>query len=178
MTETLTRHAYGELLDPASVRIERMLPGPIERVWAYLTESDMRAQWLARGDMKLQPGAKVEFVWRNAELSGVPEERPEGQPEEGRMVCEVVRAEPPRMLVIGWGASGSEVTFELEPRGSEVLLTVTHRRLPDRANLLGVSAGWHAHLEFLVARLNGTELPKFWKTWAALRAEYDQRLPA
>ena len=26
-------------------------------------------------------------------------------------------------------------------------LTLTHRRLPDRSSLLGVSAGWHAHLE-------------------------------
>ncbi|MEX3932396.1 hypothetical protein AB4Y32_11375 [Paraburkholderia phymatum] len=26
------------------VRFERLLPGPIERVWAYLTESDKRSQ--------------------------------------------------------------------------------------------------------------------------------------
>lgn len=178
MTETAVLSAYGELIDPVSLRIERMLPGPIERIWSYLTDSDLRAQWLARGDMDLNPGGKVEFVWRNGELSGRPEERPEGVSEEGRMTCEILRAEPSRLLVFGWGSSGSEVTFELEPQGPEVKLTVTHRRLPDRANLLGVSAGWHAHLEFLVARLNGREPPLFWKTCAELKTAYDQRLPA
>src|SRR5689334_5823214 len=123
MTETATLSAYGELVDPTSVRIERMLPGPIERVWAYLTESDMRAQWLASGDMTPEPGAKVEFVWRNDELSGRPEQRPEGVPEERRMECTVLRADPPRLLAISWGTMGSDVTFELEPQGSEVKLT-------------------------------------------------------
>ena len=33
-----------------------------------------------------------------------------------------------------------------------MLLTVIHRRLPDRSTLLNVSAGWHAHLDILVAR--------------------------
>lgn len=178
MTETAPLSAFGELIDPVSVRIERMLPGPIERVWAYLTESDMRAQWLASGDMRLTPGAPVELVWRNDELSGGSDNRPEGAPEEHRMQCAVVRADAPRLLVIRWGESGSEVSFELEPLDCEVRLTLTHRRLPDRANLLGVSAGWHAHLELLIARLNGVEAPPFWKTWADLRTAYDQRLPA
>jgi uncharacterized protein YndB with AHSA1/START domain len=44
------------------LRIQRLLPGPIERVWAYLTESDLRRQWLASGTMQLQPGASFELV--------------------------------------------------------------------------------------------------------------------
>lgn len=176
MTEASALHAYGELIDPVSVRIERMLPGPIERVWSYLTKSDLRGQWLATGEM--DPGGTVELVWRNDELSGRKEDRPEGVPEERRMECAILRFEPPHLLEIGWGTMGSEVTFELEPRGSEVLLTVTHRRLPDRSNLLGVSAGWHAHLEVLIAVLNGRERPLFWKTWTQLRTDYDARLPA
>ena len=43
---------YGELLDKNTVRFERLLPGPIERVWAFLTESDKRAQWLCGGDVE------------------------------------------------------------------------------------------------------------------------------
>ena len=34
---------YGERVDDSTVRFERMLPGPIERVWEYLTDSDKRA---------------------------------------------------------------------------------------------------------------------------------------
>jgi len=33
------------LLAPATMRLERLLPGPVERVWAYLTESEKRAAW-------------------------------------------------------------------------------------------------------------------------------------
>ena len=177
MTDTATVSAHGELIAPMTVRLERMLPGPIERVWSYLTDSELRGRWLATGDMPQQPGAKVELVWRNDDLSGRQEQRPAEVPAERRMACEVIRAEAPRLLVLGWGASGSEVTFELEPKGPEVKLTLTHRRLPDRSNLLGVSAGWHAHLELLVAQLNDRERPPFWKLWTQLRSDYDRRLP-
>lgn len=177
MTEAATVSAYGELIEPMTVRIERMLPGSPELVWSYLTDSELRGQWLATGDMPQQPGGKVELVWRNDDLSGRDEQRPADIPAERRMACEVIRAEPPRLLVLGWGASGSEVTFELTPKGSEVLLTLTHRRLPDRGNLLGVSAGWHAHLDILVGKLRGGELPLFWANWSRLRGEYDARLP-
>jgi len=177
MTDAAALGAHGELIAPMTVRIERLLPGPIDRIWSYLTDSELRGKWLATGDMPDQPGAKVELVWRNDDLSGRNEQRPEGVPAERRMACEVIRAEVPRLLVLGWGASGSEVTFELSPQGAEVLLTVTHRRLPDRDNLMGVSAGWHAHLDMLVGVLRGGELPLFWANWARLRGEYDQRLP-
>lgn len=178
MTQTLADSAYGELIDPTAVRITRMLPGPIDRVWRYLTDSGLRGQWLATGDMTLERGSSVELVWRNGELGDVHEPPPEGMSAENRMVCEVMRAEPPHMLVIGWGASDGEVTFELRPQGSQVMLTLTHRRLPDRAKLLSVSAGWHAHLDILVARLDGTSPPGFWSNWTALMAAYDKRLPA
>jgi len=177
MTDATTVGGYGELIEPATVRLERLLPGPIELVWAYLTDSDLRRQWLAMGDMQQQPGTTVELVWRNEELTGHDDPRPEGAAAEQRMACEVVRVEAPRLLVLGWGASGSEVTFELQPAGPEVKLIVTHRRLPDRSHLLGVSAGWHAHLDVLVARLREREPPRFWAAWTRLRAEYDTRLP-
>ena len=49
---------YGALSEPATLTIQRMLPGPIERVWAYLTESDLRSKWLASGDMELKVDRK------------------------------------------------------------------------------------------------------------------------
>ena len=177
MNDTATVSAHGELIAPMTVRIQRLLPGPVDRIWAYLTDSELRGRWLATGDMPQQPGGKVELVWRNDDLSGRQEQRPPEVPADRRMACEVIRIEAPRLLVLGWGAGGSEVTFELAPQGAEVLLTVTHRRLPDRANLLGVSAGWHAHLDILVGVVRGGELPLFWANWSRLRGEYDQRIP-
>ena len=65
-----------------------------------------------------------------------------------------------------------------QPKGSGVLLTVTHRRLPDRSTMLKVSAGWHMHLDILVARASDKEPAPFWDGWARLQQEYDRRLPA
>jgi uncharacterized protein YndB with AHSA1/START domain len=177
MSDLATLGPYGKLTESATLRIERLLPGPIERVWAYLTQGDLRRRWLADGEMRLEVGVPFEFIWRNDELSRSPSERPAGFPEEHRLTCEITELDPLHKLAITWGSTGG-VTFELEPRGDEVLLTVTHRRLPDRATLLNVSAGWHMHLDVLVANLIGNEAPPFWSGWAWLKQQYDSRLPA
>ena len=67
--------------------------------------------------------------------------------------------------------------FELEQQGHEVLLTVTHRRLPDRSTRLSVSTGWHAHLDVLAARLAGQAPAPFWDSFTRLKADYERRLP-
>ena len=56
MTATLqTPDTYGVLTEPTTLTMQRLLPGPIERVWAYPTDSDLRRQWLDAGPMALQP---------------------------------------------------------------------------------------------------------------------------
>jgi uncharacterized protein YndB with AHSA1/START domain len=177
MTELASRDAYGVLIEPATLRIERILPGPIERVWAYLTDSELRRQWLAAGEMEMRVGAPFELVWRNDELTKPPGRRPPGYDEEHRMESRITELDPLRKLAIAW-RGGSDVSFELAPKGDEVLLTVTHRRLPDRSTMLGVGPGWHMHLDILVARLTGKEPELFWDGWSRLKKEYDRRLPA
>ena len=39
----------GKFTGPAEVRLVRILPGPIERVWEYLTDSEKRARWFGGG---------------------------------------------------------------------------------------------------------------------------------
>src|SRR5271154_1430801 len=177
MTELANLDAHGVLTEPATLTIQRFLPGPIERVWAYLTESDLRRQWLAAGEMEMKVGAPFELVWRNDELTNPPGQRPPGFSAERRMQSRIIELDPPRKLAFAWEGSG-DVSFELEPKDNDVLLTVTHRRLPNRANLLGVGAGWHAHLDLRVARVTGKEPPPFWDVMIRLRKEYDGRLPA
>jgi hypothetical protein len=72
----------------------------------------------------------------------------------------------------------SEVTFELSPRGKEVLLVLTHRRLATRGNMIGVSGGWHIHLAILSDILHGVPPRPFWSNHAKLEAEYEKRIPA
>jgi len=166
---------HGRLSEPTTLEIRRLLPGPIERCWAHLTESELRRKWLAAGDMTLQVGAPFEFIWRNDELTDPPGRRPDGFDAESRMIGEILAVDPPRLLTFAWPGVG-EVTFTLEPAGAKVLLTVIHRRLPDRATTLSVSAGWHMHLDLLVARLEGRTPAPFWDGWAALRAAYEDGL--
>ena len=177
MTEAASAPAHGTLSEDATLTLERLLPGSIDRVWSYLTESDLRKQWLAAGTMDMRVGATTELVWRNHELTDPPGHRPEGFGEEHRMEVEITELDPPHRLAITWGSTGG-VTFELEPVGDMVRFTVTHRRIPDRTIMLNVSAGWHAHIDVLAARLAGEEPEPFWDRWAALKAEYAPRLPA
>jgi uncharacterized protein YndB with AHSA1/START domain len=177
MTELAHLKSYGVLIEPATLKIERLLPGPIERIWAYLTDSDLRRQWLAAGEMEMKVGAPVDFVWRNDELNDPPSQRPAGFSEEDRMQCSITELDPPHKLAITWGSTGG-VSFELKEQGKAVLLTVFHHRVTDRSTLLNVSAGWHMHLDILAARASGTKPAPFWEGWSRLKNDYDQQFPA
>ena len=170
---------YGIVTEAGAVRFERLLPGPIERVWAYLTQSDKRGTWLAAGPMDLRVGGRVQLNFRHADLSAektVPERYKE---HEGGHALQgsITRCDPPRLLSFTWGNWG-EVTFELTPRNDDVLLVLTHRRLGDRAATTEVAGGWHAHLGILTDRLDGREPRPFWSTHAAVAAEYEKRFAA
>ena len=169
--------AWGVLTEPATLTIRRVLPGPIERVWAHLTESDLRRRWLASGTMELAVGAPFELVWRNDELTEPPGERPPGFAAEHRMQSRISECEPPRRLSFAWQNSG-DVTIALdELANGQVLLTLTHRRLPDAASL-NIAAGWHAHLDLLVAAATEAKKAPFWESWKRLRDAYAARLSA
>jgi uncharacterized protein YndB with AHSA1/START domain len=177
MTDTAPPDAYGTLIEPTTLSIQRLLPGPIERVWAFLTQSDLRRRWLASGDMELKVGAPFTMVWRNDELTDPPGARPEGFGAEHSMESRITECDPPRKLTFVWGAG--DVAIALEERGGKVLLTLTHRRIAERSSRVMIGAGWHAHLDILAARVAGKEpATPFWDGWLKLRQEYDRRLPA
>jgi uncharacterized protein YndB with AHSA1/START domain len=175
MNKSATRDAHGTLIEPTTLKIQRLLPGPVERIWAYLVESDKRRKWFAAGEMELKVGAPVEFVWRNDELTDPPGKRPDGFGEEHRKQSQITALDPPRRIAFTFDSG--EVSIELEKQGSDVLLTLIHRRLPNRNYMLGVSAGWHAHLDVLVALVRDEKPGPFWDGMMKLRAEYDRRLP-
>ena len=170
---------YGTIIEAGAIRFERLLPGPIERVWAYLTESDKRGQWLASGAVEPRVGGRVELQFRHADLSPHREPVPEKyrKYENGAgFTAEVTRCEPPRLLSHTW-PDGSEVTFELTAQGEQVLLVLTHRRLTP-TETLSVAGGWHTHLGILVDRLNDRVPQPFWSTYGRLEAEYERRIAA
>jgi uncharacterized protein YndB with AHSA1/START domain len=173
--DAATLSAYGVLSEPQTLKFQRLLPGPIERLWAYLTESDLRRRWLAAGKMDLQAGALVELVWRNDELNSPPSQRPAGFPEEQRLRGRIREIDPPRKLAIAWDGGG-DVSYQLERKGDDVLLTMSQHGLPNRDILLMFAAGSHMHLELLAACLADSEPPLFWDGWSRLLKEYGTRI--
>lgn len=177
MNDVSMRNLYGTITAPATLTIDRLLPGPIERVWDYLTKSDLRRQWLASGDMELKAGAPFSLTWRNDELTDPPGRKPEGMGGTHTMQSTILAIDPPRSLAFTFGTAG-EVAFTLEEKGKDVLLTIVHKRVPDRSVLLSVSSGWHMHLDVLAARMRGETPEPFWDGINRLKKEYEERMPA
>lgn len=171
--------APGQFPSPGEVRFVRLLPGPIERVWAYLTDPEKRSRWFAGGPMELKPGGKMQLQFRHRDLA--PNEVPPAKYQEVHetgftMDLRVLRCEPPRLLAYTFDEE-SDVTFELTPIGDQVQLVLTHRcRGGDLPSLPNYSAGWHTHLSILIALLEDTATPPFWATHGRLHAEYNQKL--
>ena len=67
---------YGSVIEKGSVRFERVLPGPVERVWEYLTDPKLRSSWLAEGVLDLRVGGAVELVFHRVALTPHGEEVP------------------------------------------------------------------------------------------------------
>jgi uncharacterized protein YndB with AHSA1/START domain len=183
MKPTTDNHAPGEFTGPGEVRLVRLLPGPIERVWDYLTDPEKRARWFAGGVTAPQAGGKVVFAMHHAKIA--PGETPAekykhvqdpGVTFDGR----VLRYEPPHVLAYTFGSDDSEVTFELQPQGDRVLLVLTHRTrgAEEMGELTNYASGWHTHVGLLVALLEGSPRPPFWATHARLVAEYEKAYAA
>lgn len=168
------------VLSPTEVRFERLLPGPVETVWAFLTDARKRGEWLASGPMDLRVGGKVALRFKHAELS--PNQAPPPEPykkmdAEGHQAEETVtEIDPPRRLAFTWGGN-SEVVFELTPKDGKVLLTLTHRKLASEAERNGNAAGWQCHLAVLVDKVEGRTPPAFWDIFSEVSAEYANGIP-
>jgi uncharacterized protein YndB with AHSA1/START domain len=174
---------WGRASDAQTLRFERVLPGPIERIWKYLTDADLRARWFAGGPMELRPGGRLELKFQHRNLSDVRDEPPEAYREmnETGFVShlKVLRVEPPRLLAYTFDeddADPSVVTFELTPQGEDVRLVLTHSNIRKRDDMINFAGGWHAHLAVLQFEAEGRPRPPFWGLWATTQGQYDSRL--
>ena len=173
----------GKFNGPAEVRFVRLLPGPIERVWDYLTDPVKRARWFAGGTMEQRVGGKMRLTFRHKDLA--PNETPpagyEQHHDPGASMDNIVtRCEPPRLLAFTFGTEGeSEVTIELTPQGDDVQLVLTHRATGGDIPYMGeFGPGWHTHFTLLLAQLEGAPPPPFWTLFLQHKAAYAKILPA
>lgn len=169
---------YGEVIAAGTMRFQRLLPGPIERVWQHLTDSELRGTWFASGEMEPCEGGSLTLHFRHRNLTKHDEAIPEKYKamEQGMtMESRVTRWDPPHHLGYAWDG-GSEVSFDLEQKGKEVLLTLTHRALASREDMINVAGGWHSHLDVLTERSSGREPAAFWPLVERYEREYPSRI--
>lgn len=173
---------YGVLIGNDTVRFERLLPGPIERVWSYLTDAEKRGTWFASGPMEPRIGGRMDITFDNSNLGPHPAPPPErfkqyGGIFESRHI--VTGYEPPHRLCFTWDddldPAGSEVIIELSEEGDKVRLVLTHRRLANVDDAINVSGGWHTHLALLAEQLEGNPTTPFWTAFDGVEDEYRKR---
>jgi uncharacterized protein YndB with AHSA1/START domain len=176
------RRKNGKLVDGTTVRFERLLPGPIGRVWSHLTKPELMTTWLcAAASLDLRSGGRVELTMDHGD-QGLPESVKEkivdGDKVTPKVHGTITRIEPGRALAYTWedligkdAAIKSEVTFELEERGADVLLVLTHRRV-DVKYLPQVLAGWHTLLDGLEMRVRSEPPFRFMDRFEANLALY------
>lgn len=131
-----------------------------EKLWNALLDPKMTAQyWQHENVSDWKPRSK----WEHRAVDG---ERTL------RLVGKVVESSPPRRLVLTWAFPEDEnreerhtrVTFEIEPVGEVVRLTVRHDELEAGSPMdKGIREGWPKVLSSLKSLLEtGRPLPKLW----------------
>jgi uncharacterized protein YndB with AHSA1/START domain len=150
----------------SELRFERILPAPVETVWRYLTDSDLRARWFMGGAIDGREGGAIEFVFDHDNLSDDDVPMPERfAGNRGRRWSETItRYEPPHVIAYTFGFDSSSVaTFELSPAGEgRTLLTLVHSGIKNRDQAANFGGGWTSHLAVLEARLSGGGVRDFW----------------
>ena len=104
------------------VVVEKILHAPVDRVWSAITnKNEMKAWYFDLEDFKPEQGFTFKF---------------NGGPEEGPVyvhLCEVTEVIPEQKLTYSWRYEGlpgiSYVTWALEAKGENTLLTLTHTGL-------------------------------------------------
>jgi uncharacterized protein YndB with AHSA1/START domain len=168
----ITQTEFAAVPARGTVVVKRVLPGPIDRVWAYLTEPEKRAKWFAGGAMDLRIGGEVKLYFDHSNITDEPTPEKHKCHTNLESLGHITQLESPRLLAYTWWEQDddkSEIIFELTPQGSNVLLEITHVRLSDRGYMISVASGWQLHVDILEDILRERAKRPFWSRLEELK---------
>src|SRR3954469_926157 len=154
-----------------TVRLERLLDAPVETVWRYLTEAELRSRWFM-GGTDATPGGEFDLLVDHDRLSDEVVPYPESYASfKGSVWTEkVTQFEPPRLLETTFqGGKNGVVTYELFPEGEKTRLILTHGGITSDTGAQDFGTGWNSHLTVLAERLAGRGVRNFWELHAKSR---------
>ena len=167
-----------ERIAPDAIRLERLLDAPVDKVWRYLTEADLRQQWFM-GGTDARADAEFELINDHDNLSDEEVPYPESYAAyKGKTWSErVLRFDPPRLLETTFqGGKNGTVTYELQPEGERTRLVLTHRGIDSGTGAQDFGSGWNSHMTVLQERLAGRGVPDFWALHARSREAVSKAL--
>lgn len=162
-----------------TICMERTLNAPVETVWRWLVEPELRKQWFAGGAIEERVGGEIELIFDHDNLSAddVPYPEKYADYKGARGVERITRFEPPHALAFTWdGGKEGVATFELFAEGERTRLVLTHSGISGPAPMANFGGGWHSHLSVLQARLSGETVRDFWALHAQSEAAVAQAL--
>jgi len=152
-----------------AIRLERMLDAPVETVWRYLTEAELRSRWFM-GGTDARPDSEFELKIDHDNLSDdkdVPYPESHAEFKGATWSEKVLRFEPPRLLETTFqGGKNGTVTYELSPAGERTHLVLTHSGITSPVGAQDFGSGWNSHLTVLEERLAGRGVKNFWELHA------------
>ncbi|WP_070156580.1 SRPBCC family protein [Sphingobium phenoxybenzoativorans] len=162
-----------ERIGADTIRFERILDAPVETVWRYLTDAELRGQWFAGGPMEPCVGGTVELLFDHDTLSAddvpYPAEYAASKGAVGRETVEQFDA--PRLLAFTWdGGKEGVAEFRLFPEGERTRLVLTHSGISGPGPMANFGGGWHSHLAVLQGVLSGEKVRDFWALHARSEA--------
>lgn len=171
MAEAAAAHAQIERTAPDTIRLERLLDAPVDKVWRYLTEAELRRQWFM-GGTDARPDSEFELLVDHDNLSedDVPYPADYAASKGVRFSEKVIRFEPPHLLATTFqGGKNGIVTYELSPEGERTRLVLTHSGITSGTGAQDFGSGWTSHLAVLQERLAGRGVRDFWALHARSR---------